>query len=255
MGVRVLLAPAGGRGAEGLMDDNRIALAPDATLPDLVRYAIASDKIADIEKLLEIQTAWELKKAEEEFIAARARLEFPPIPRSKRALNSYYAPLETIQEIVTPILKSEGFTLSFTSSEPDERGMVAIIGKLSRGKHSETGTIFQPIGTVSRGMNANQALASAVSYGERYVTQMLLNLRFVGMDDDAQSLSYITEEQVRQLEDQIQAIGGLNAQETERFLRYHDVKSITDIKASVFNLARKWIIGWGEKRKKEAVNK
>jgi hypothetical protein len=216
-----------------------LELPANATLPDMVRYQVAAGGVdaPTLQKLLELQTAWEKREAEKEFVAGRARLKFPAIPKTKKSLNSYYATMDSIQEIIDPILASEGFTLSFTSGEPNEKDLIPITGKLShRLGHSETCIIYQPIGAVSKGMNANQAMGSAISYGQRYCAAMMLNLRFVGMDDDAQSLSYLTESEQMAVEDLI-AECGLSPEGRSKFLEFVGAKAVSEISRGAFTAA------------------
>jgi hypothetical protein len=214
-----------------IVEQGRAELPVNATLPDIVRHLAASGRgdLETFEKLLELQIAWETNEGKKEYFAAAARLEFPAIQRTKKGLNSYYPPYEAIQEIVDPILRREGFTLTFTSGEPNDKGLIPITGKLAhRMGHFETCTLYQPIGAVSKGMNANQAMGSAVSYGERYCAQMMLNLRFVGMDDDAQTFSYITDPEQMAINDLI-AECGMDAAAISAFLEWAGAKSISEI--------------------------
>lgn len=229
-----------------------VPLPENAQLPDIVRYEISTGQAGpDVaERMLQLQIAWEKREAEKEFIAARARLEFPAITKRKRSLNSHYASWDKIQEIIEPILKSEGFTLSFTSGQPNEQGLIPITGKLSHKLgHSETGVLYQPIGAVSKGMNANQAMGSAISYGQRYCAAMMLNLRFVDMDDDAGVFSTIDERQILTIQKLIQE-SKMDAKSTSQFLEWagktqgSPVKAIGDILqgepyAAAFNMLLK----------------
>jgi hypothetical protein len=210
-----------------------LVLPANATLPDIVRHEISVGRATPetVREMLALQIAWEKREAEKEFIAARARLKFPPIPKTKHGTQAKYAPWDSVQEIIDPILEREGFTLSFTSGEPNEKNLIPITGKLShRLGHSETGTVYQPIAAVSRGMNANQAMGSAVSYGERYCAAMMLNLRFVGMDDDANTFSVITDHEREQLEDLMAECGiKPGSAEESKFLAACTVKALGDL--------------------------
>jgi hypothetical protein len=218
------------------MSEELQKLPANATVGDLVTYEIARGNVTPEAaiKMLEVRTTWEKREAEKEFKAGKTRLEFGPISRNKKGANSYYPTLDALQEITDPILRREGFTLSFTSGPPDEKGMIPITGTLAhRMGHSETATIYQPIGAVSRGMNANQAMGSAITYGQRYCMQMMLNLRFVGMDDDAQSLSYVTDKEQMEIEDLI-AECSLSPEARSKFLEFIGAKSVAEISRGAF---------------------
>ena len=80
-------------------------------------------------------------------------------------------------------------------------------------------------------MNAAQAMGSATSYGQRYATKMLLNLRFVDEDDDAEGTSTLVEQEREAIEDMLHEIGG---DFLPAFLKAMGVKAIGDIQRSAF---------------------
>lgn len=179
-------------------------------------------------------------QAEQQFIAAFSRLKFPPIVKNRKAHSSKYAAFEDIQAVIDPILAEQGFTLTYSSGEPNEKGEVPTFGKLSHiGGHSERGLIYLPpdgIGTKSGGMNMNalQGRGSATAYGQRYVAKMMLNLRFIGDDDDAGGAKTITEAQAREL-DNLVMVSDANL---AKFLETYGVKSIRELYAVNFAAAK-----------------
>lgn len=219
---------------ERAMEKTPIMLPDNASVPEMVRFAARSGNITPqiFKELLEIQVAWEKNEAEKEFNAAFARMEFPPIQKTARGVNADYAPYEKIKEIIDPILKSEGFALSFTTGTPDEKNLMPIIGTLlHRMGHSREGVVYQPIGAVSRGMNPNQAMASASTYGIRDCARLLLNLSFIGLDNNAQTFSTINEREIVTIQKLIEESGA----DIPRFLTWASkqqgspVKTISDI--------------------------
>lgn len=216
-------------------------LASDAKMPEIVRHELATGRYdpQTAKQMLDLQIAWEEREAKKEFMAGFSRLKFPDVEKTKKGLNSDYPPLEEIQKITGPILEAEGFGVTFTSSKPDEKGLIAITGILShRLGHSRETTVYQPIGTVSKGMNANQAIGSAVSYGQRYCLKMMLNLRFVGMDNDAQSMSLLTDRELNSIEDLLGEIGQQHREGLLKFVRY---KSVSDIQRGAYGAALSWL--------------
>ena len=227
-------------------------LSADAKVPDIVRYEFATGRVdaATGEKMLQLQILWEKNEAEKAFNAAFARLKFPPIKKTKKSLNSYYPPWEEVQAIIEPILGAEGFGLTFTASEPNPKNMIAVTGTLlHRLGHSRESTVYQPIDAVSKGMNANQAIGSATTYGQRYCARMMLNLRFVGLDDDAASMSLLTQQERNSIEDILAEIGG-NGRES--LLAFTGYKAVSEIKRGAFHAAMSWCIAkrrqMGQKR-------
>lgn len=183
---------------------------------------------------MERVTKWQ---AERDFIAAFSRLKFPPIVKSKKGQNAKYAPYEDIQEIIEPILAAEGFTLSFSSGAANDKGEIPTFGKLSHiGGHSEPGVIYLPrdgVDTKSggRNMNALQGVASSTSYGMRYCAKLMLNLRFIGEDDDGHRAGTIDPNKQRLLREAIMSVGA----DESKLLALYGVKAISDLPAPNFD--------------------
>ena len=203
------------------------------TIPDLAQKALASgrgaEEMAIAERVVELQFKWEKNEAKKAYAADFAEMDFPPIYKTAKGLNSSYPPWHETLRTIKPILRAHGFALSFTSAKPDEKDRIPIYATLTHKLgHSETGEIWQPIGQVSRGMNANQAIASATTYGQRYAAANLLNLEFVDMDDDAQSFSLITPVQREKIEELITECK-LTPLARSKFLDVMKVKAVADI--------------------------
>lgn len=206
-------------------------LPENASLAQILRLALVDERITaeKIERLLAIQERAEDRMAEREFIAARARLKFPPIVKTRKGHNSNYAPYEEVQEIIDPILAAEGFTLSFGSGHISDKGMIPIEVTLSHSLgHKETKTLELPADK-SGSMNAIQGAGSTFSYGQRYAAKMILNLRFIGEDDDGNAASYIDQEQVDDLDHKVDMCSTSDKGFREKFLAFMNVKTISDI--------------------------
>jgi hypothetical protein len=114
-----------------------------------------------------------------------------------------FARWEDMDKIIRPILAKYGFALHFTTVE--SAGKLLIRGELTREGHSRTADIPLPP-DVGPGRNALQAVGSALSYGKRYATEMLLNIVRCGEDDDgntAVNAGPISAAQEKQLADLI----------------------------------------------------
>ncbi len=153
---------------------------------------LASNPAVDVEKLerlLALQERVLARNAVSAYDAAMADMQ-PKLPvvgeNGKITVNGVvrgtYALFEDINEAIKPILADHGFSITFrTKVEPQ---MVNVTGVLAhRGGHREETTISLPVDT-SGSKNAVQAVGSSVSYGQRYVTNALLNLTSKGLDDD-----------------------------------------------------------------------
>lgn len=207
------------------------ALPANATIAEIVTYEIASGRLdpQTAERMVKLRIEWEDNEAKKAFNRAFAHMKIPPIHKTKKGAQAAYAPYEEIKEITDPILEANGFGLTFTSGPADEKDRIPIIGTLLHELgHSREGTVHQPIGAVSRGMNANQAMASATTYGMRDCAKLMLNLAFIGADDDAQIFSSIDERQRLTLEKLIEECK-MTPESTSKFLTVVGAKSIGDI--------------------------
>lgn len=189
-----------------------VATVSDSTALMQVIERAARDPSVDIERmerLLQMHERLTAKQAEASYAEALARLQ-PKLPiirergnikNSAGTVQSKYALWEDIVGIITPILASEGFSLSFRIAHPDNKIEVTGVLTHERG-HGERTAIVLPADT-SGSKNAVQAVASSVSYGKRYTAGALLNLRTGELDDDGQTATTgpkLNPEQVAQVE-------------------------------------------------------
>ena len=194
--------------------------------------AMGAENVKALLDGIERVTKWE---AEREFIAAFSRLKFPPIAKTKKGHSAKYAPWEDVQAIIDPILAAEGFTLTFSSGEANAKGEVPTFGKLAHvAGHSELGVIWLPpdgVATKSGGMNMNalQAIGSTTSYGMRYCAKLMLNLRFVGEDDDGMAgKGFISRAQEQMLREAIMK----TYSNESKLLEVYGVKALADLPAA-----------------------
>ncbi|NBU11286.1 MAG: hypothetical protein EBS84_20115 [Proteobacteria bacterium] len=94
-----------------------------------------------------------------------------------------YAPNDEIQEIVGPICRQFGFTLSFATTYPAP-GMVKVTGELAHKDGHSKFSEYEARVDMSGGKTDAQGRGSVMSYGHRYTTVDLLNLIQRGADSD-----------------------------------------------------------------------
>jgi hypothetical protein len=144
--------------------------------------------VAKLERLIAMQERVLAREAEAAFNAAFAGMQgdIPTIIERASTDKTTYAPLEDIIEVVRPILKTHGFSLSFETQWP-EANKVRVIGLLTHTQgHCRRSEFFAGADT-SGSKNAIQSLGSSIQYGRRYVTKDLLCIVTRGEDDDAES--------------------------------------------------------------------
>lgn len=220
---------------------DRIARNDDDRLITIIGR-IASDPSVDVakfERLLAMQERIHDRTSKAAYSAALAAMQ-PELPiiaerggiKDKGGnVQSRYALWEDIVGIITPILSRHGFALSFRTGN-DANG-ITVTGVLShREGHSEQTSLTLPIDT-SGNKNAVQSVGSSTSYGKRYVSGALLNLRYGETDDDGRAgggPALLDEGQVANLEALITEIGA----DKRGFLRYIKAPSLDQIAASSY---------------------
>src|SRR5690625_1239612 len=137
-----------------------------------------------MEKLLAMHERMQERQAIAAFTEAFSDMqdELPAIEKRGNANGRYtFAKWEDINEVVKPILKKHGFTLSFRM---DTINGISVTGVLShKAGHSEQTTItLQP--DTSGNKNAVQSVASRVQYGKRYAAGGWRNWTSYGEDAD-----------------------------------------------------------------------
>lgn len=160
------------------------------TVPALIE--LAKDHNVSTEKLKELiayNTQLAIQDSIRSFNRAFAKLqaELPIIDKNETITYrdgrvGTYASNDAIQEVVGPICRKHGFTLSFSTTYP--AGMVRVIGELAhKDGHSKTSE-YEARVDLSGGKTDTQGRGSVISYGHRYTTVDLLNLVFKGEDID-----------------------------------------------------------------------
>lgn len=243
--------------------DKQVAMREDISLPAVTEQPsllsliarAASDPAVDVAKmqaLLDMQRLVEADQAKAAFNRAFARLE-PQLPRikkngiveypvdknkpdgpKKKAFN--YARWEDVDSGIRPLLRAEGFSLSFnTIPRVGDGGGLTVTGELLHvDGHAKTASMTLPLDT-SGGKSNLQGYASSTSFGQRYVTKMLLNLIFEGEDDDGQAggAIFINAEQVKRLRDLIKS----SKTDEVRFLEFLQLADLENIKTDEFAAA------------------
>lgn len=169
-------------------------IAADAAALLRVIERAAAEEDPDIERLDRLAAMYErtlAREAETLFTAALVRMqsklpvldELGEITDPDGTVQVTYATWEDTVDLIRPILARHGFSLSFRPGRPGD-GALSVIGVLRHeaGHKEEAELALPPDATGNK--NAVQAVGSAMSYGQRYVAKMLLNLTSRRQDDD-----------------------------------------------------------------------
>ncbi len=235
------------------MSDQSVATRSDSTLmlqPDneflhmLERLAINPDvDVAKLSALLDMKERVADKQAEREFNAAMVQLQMV-LPRVKK--NGFvnktkagdpagsgggynFATWEDMDTVLRPLMREYGFVLSFNSEPPGREGGGAwVIGTLLHiGGHSREARINLTLDS-GAGKNSLQAMGSTLSYGKRYVAEMLFNIVREGADDDATTggIIYVSAAKAKEIDDLITT----TRIDRTAFLQWAEVKSTSEIR-------------------------
>lgn len=161
---------------------------PGALLSALVGLAQRGDTDpATVAAWAALHRDLKLQHAKRLFIEAKQRLDIPRVKKNgtvELKQGSYnFGKFEDMMEVIDPLLRAEGFSLSFDTQQLPGVGITVIAILTHVGEHEERSSVPVPVDT-SGGKNSIQGYGSALSYGKRYATAALLNIVFEGQDDD-----------------------------------------------------------------------
>jgi hypothetical protein len=178
-----------------------------------------------VNKILE-QQRWVIQhREEEEFNAALRRIqdELKAIPKrgENKETHSMYATATDVDAAIQSLIKKERMTLSFVPRPSEKPEMVLIVGILSLGAYSKEYPLEMPAdGKGAKGggvMSRTHATGSAITYGKRYLKNMIFDLTFKEKDDDGNAAGHETlgDEEFIALKDNIE--NARNPTELTRF--------------------------------------
>lgn len=194
--------------------------------------------VAKLEKLLDVKERWEATEARKAFIVASAefRAEAPTLLKNKHVSfgNTKYdhATLDSIADALAPVLGKFGLTYRWETGQAEGAISVGCIMTHILG-HSETVTLLAPPDQ-SGGKNNIQAVASTVSYLQRYTLLAITGLATADMDDDGARVDFITADQKAELIELMKQTGA----DTKKFLDYLNVATIDQLAGNRFAEAK-----------------
>lgn len=209
---------------------------PDSLLALAVQQGADIDKLA---KLMDLKERWDAAEAKRAYIAAMTAFkENPPeIVKDKEVkyLSTQYnhASLWNVVKMITQSLSKHGLTAGWKTNQTEHGVEITCIITHIQG-HSEQTTMTAPPDTSGK-KNPIQAIASTITYLERYTLLALTGLAAQEQDDDgkAAGTEYISNEQYATL---IEWLQQSNADE-KKFLAFLDVEKLEDLPAEKFNTA------------------
>lgn len=156
--------------------------------------------ISKMERLLALAEQIHAREAKTHYDMAMndAQGEMRPVSRDchNPQTRSRYASYEAIDSAIRPIYTKHGFAMSFGSKASTSPDRVIVTCRVShRSGHTEVIDLEMPAdGKGARGndvMTRTHATGSALSYGKRYIANLVWNLSFGEADDDGNSAGFV----------------------------------------------------------------
>lgn len=222
-----------------------------AALYSLIERAMADPNfdLVKLDRLIALKEKVEKENQRKLFNAAMADAQAEIQPVAARAKNTHtsstYATLDAIGKEIDPIITKHGFSLSFGLGEGAPSGSMRVTYKVAhREGFEERGHADIPTDAAGAkgGTNktATHAFGSTVTYGRRYLTCMIFNVKWE-KDDDGNAAGrkaetekpLITEDQIKALRDLLEATDSDEA----KFCQRIGVPSLAEIYADKYMAA------------------
>lgn len=209
---------------------------------------LAMERGADLDRLqqlMDLQQRWEANEARKAFVAAMAAFKADPPTVRKARHVSYttskgtteydHATLADVCDAATQGLAKVGISHRWDVAQ--EKGLITVTCILTHQQGHSESVCMTTLADESGGKNAIQAIASAVTYLQRYTLLAITGLAARDMDDDGRGagapVATITAEQAADLQALIEEVGV----DRGKFLAWLQVESIADIPAAQYRKA------------------
>jgi len=205
------------------------------------RAALSADfDVGKLAQLLAVKEKWEATEARKAYVAAMAAFKAEPPEILKTKLVAYgntsyhHATLADVCTAAIQGLAQHGISHRWDVEQGDRITVTCVL--THEMGHSERVSMTAPADTSGQ-KNAIQAIASAVTYLQRYTLLSITGLAAKDMDDDGRAagppVETITEQQVGDLEALIEEVHADRA----KFLAWLGVESLSDLPADKYRKA------------------
>ncbi len=192
-----------------------VAPMQSATPAMLLQLAVQQGADLDrLERLMALQAQWEEREASKAFTTAMADFKAEPLTIFKRKKVGYetsagefvgysHAELSDVTDVVGPAMAKHGLSFRWNIKQDTARINVSCIVTHKLG-HSEVVTMDAAPDSSGK-KNAIQAIASAVTYMQRYTLLAVTGMSTKGMDDDGEGAGDADKEKRRRrwIDDQL----------------------------------------------------
>jgi len=202
-------------------------------------------EVADMREMLALQKEYEANEALKQFNEAMNAFKAESITIVKDRTVTYndttydHASLANIVETAAPFMSEHGLSHNWTTEQNDDTGVIRVTCTIKhKAGHSES-TSLKSKADPSGGKNAIQAIASAITYLERYTFLAITGLATRDMEEDdgagAEPEETITLDQETVLMDMIKE----SKADQAKFLEYMKCATLGEMPASLFTRAKR----------------
>jgi len=167
-----------------------VAASPAAMMQLAMNKGLDLDKV---EKMIELQAKWDAIEAEKAYTMAMAQFKKNPPEIDKNKNVNYqkkdgswvdynHATLGNVTKIINSELAKSGFSSGWSMSQDDKK--ITVTCTITHKKGHSKSTSLSALPDDSAGKNSIQAIASTVTYLERYTLLALTGLATHDQDDD-----------------------------------------------------------------------
>ena len=212
------------------------AMTPANLLTIAVQQGADLDRL---EKLMELQSRWEANEARKAWVTAMSAFKANPPEVYKNKHVKYgqteydHATLDHVVDAIGAALSANG--LSHRWDVQQDAGTIRVTCVITHVLGHSESTTMQSGADSSGGKNNIQAIASAVSYLQRYTLLAATGLAARDADDDATAVECISEAQAQELE----ALLTATKSDRAKFLAFLGVSSLELLPVADFAKAKK----------------
>lgn len=209
-------------------------------LQAVIQGGVTEANVGAVSQMVQLYERMQALDAEKQFAQAFVALqsEMPkvqatrPVPNRDGTVRYKFAPFEDIMAQVGPILRTHGFTVSF-SSDCKEGRILQTCTLQHVGGHKRSNTFAVRVGQGPPGSTETQADGAANTYAKRFALCDALNIVIAHLDQDARAEGgHITPEQAEELERRVHETNS----DVLAFLRFAGAKTFAEIPAAKYGI-------------------
>ena len=220
-----------------IVNENKAIATGGMDINKIMALAVEKGDLDKVEKMMELQERFEKNEARKAYVVAMAAFKANPPKIEKDAHVKYklktggvtdykHATLANVTEKINKVLSENGLSAAWETVQ-DEKG-IAVTCKITHVMGHSESTTLKAASDESGGKNKIQGIGSTVTYLSRYTLLSLTGLATAEMDDDGagSEAEYIDDEQMADINEWIEAIGGDCFQNFKKYIGVDELDKI-----------------------------